>query len=447
MASPVVTPIAGIEPTLGETRWQLHATTLSETLAQLSRIWGGLARDSAEADPADELAASILEDPLLSSRAALPGDLRVRTRTSVLTLVVVAPTPETQQRALATVGALASQHPSRAVIIAPMDPDGPSRFEANISAACQIPARMTSEVCTEEILLRVGGELAQHLSSTVAPLLIHDLPVVLWWPDDVPFESSVLRQLVASSDRLFVDSSSFRDTGVERMVGMARLLRAGTVVHDIAWMRLVLWRELLAGLFDHPLLRPELRTVNELRIDIARPSSVVRLSRAVLFIGWLAAMLDWRVATPLALGDDGSYRGVLRTGKRDIPVEIRPVSAPAGGSLRTAGSLVRAELDAGRARSVLRVRVTRQSDHLLGTADWNGAQVARRAARLEAFEEMPFLAEALDRTGHDRVFEAAVDRAVKLTAGLVPAPAPATDPTPAPGAPARGSASGATPRS
>ena len=138
---------------------------------------------------------------------------------------------------------------------------------------------------------------------------------------------------------------------------------------------------------------------------------------------------------------------MLRTGKRDIPVEIRPVSAPAGGSLRTAGSLVRAELDAGRARSVLRVRVTRQSDHLLGTADWNGAQVARRAARLEAFEEMPFLAEALDRTGHDRVFEAAVDRAVKLTAGLVPAPAPATDPTPAPGAPARGSASGATPRS
>ena len=35
--------------------------------------------------------------------------------------------------------------------------------------------------------IKAGGELAQHLSSTVAPLLIHDLPVVLWWPDDVPF--------------------------------------------------------------------------------------------------------------------------------------------------------------------------------------------------------------------------------------------------------------------
>lgn len=426
MAPPVGIPIAGTQATTGETRWQLHATSLSETLAQLSRIWGGLARDSVAAEASDELAALVLEDSLLSPGAIEQGELRVRTRTSVLTLVVVAPTPETQERALATVGALASQHPSRAVILAPMDPDGPSRFEANIYAACQIPVRMTSEVCTEEILLRVGGELAQHLSSTVAPLLIHDLPVVLWWPDDVPFESAILRQLVASSDRLFVDSSNFRGSGVERLAGMARTLRGGVVVHDIAWMRLVLWRELFAGLFDHPLLQPELRTISGVRIDIACPGSVVRLNRGALFIGWLAAMLDWRVTTPLELGEDGIYRGLLRAGKRDIPVEIRPIIAAAGGSLRTAGSLVRAEVEAGRARSALRVRVTRQSDHLLGTADWNGAQVARRAARLEAFEEMPFLAEALDRTGHDRVFERAVDRAVKLTAALVPAGEPPT---------------------
>ena len=109
-----------------------------------------------------------------------------------------------------------------------------------------------------------------------------------------------------------------------------------------------------------------------------------------------------------------SGAAAMRSGKREIPVEFRPVSTTIDGPVRAAGSLVRVELEAGRARSALRVRVTRQSDHLLGTADWNGAQVARRAARLEAFDEMPFLAEALDRTGHDRVFERALDRAVRL---------------------------------
>ncbi len=412
MAPPVtVQSASALQVGSGDTRWHVRASSLSETIGQLSRIWGTLARQSLT----DEMARAVHDDPRLAGSDRDPdAELRVRTRTSVLTLVVVAPTAEIQERATAAVAALASQHPSRAVIVAPMDPDGPSSFDAHIYAACQVPDRMTSEVCTEEILLRVGGELAQHVASTIAPLLIHDLPVVLWWPDDVPFDSSVLRELVAVADRLFVDSGTFRGDGVERLTGMARCLRSGVVVHDIAWMRLLAWRELLAGLFDHPLLRPELRSIGAVRIDIARPGTQVRLTRAALFTGWIAAMLDWQVATPVSQVTDGVWRGALRSGRREIPVEFRPVSAAIDGPVRAAGSLVRAELEAGRARTALRVRVTRQSDHLLGTADWNGAQVARRAARLEAFDEMPFLAEALDRSGHDRVFERALDRAVRL---------------------------------
>ena len=110
----------------------------------------------------------------------------------------------------------------------------------------------------------------------------------------------------------------------------------------------------------------------------------------------------------------------MRSGRREIPIEFRPVAANIDGPVRGVGSLVRVDLEAVKPRSSMRVRITRQSDHLLATADWNGAQVARRPARLEAFDETPFLGEALDRTGHDRVFEAAVDRAVKLTAALVP---------------------------
>jgi hypothetical protein len=146
---------------------------------------------------------------------------------------------------------------------------------------------------------------------------------------------------------------------------------------------------------------------------------VARLARAALFSGWLASALDWQVVTPMHLDDDGQYRGSMRSGRREIPVEFRAVKAAADGPVRGAGSLVRVELDAGGPRTPLRVRVTRQADHLLGSADWRGAQVARRAARLEAFDEVPFLAEALDRTGtgHDRVFEGALGKAVKLMTG------------------------------
>jgi glucose-6-phosphate dehydrogenase assembly protein OpcA len=412
-------------------RWQVRTTSIAETLQELSRIWGVVAQRVATA-PSERARAHHRGDRrvaahLAEAEAAEAGSLKVRTRTSVLTLVVVADTEETRARATAAVTALAGRHPSRAIILAPGDPDGPATFEARIDAACQVPPRGTTEICTEEIVLRLGGELAQHLASTIAPLTIHDLPAVLWWPDDAPFGSSVFVDLAEECDRVLVDSGGFRGDGAARLVGMADAVAEGHVVHDIAWMRLELWRQLLAGLFDHPLLQPELRRLTSVRVDIARPGSVTSVTRAALFVGWLAAMLDWQVEQPLQEDAAGSYAGIMRSGRRQIPVELRPVGATIDGPVRGVGSLVRVDLEASRVRTLLRVRVTRQSDHLLGTADWNGAPVAHRPAPLDPFDETPFLAEALDRTGHDPVFELALERSVRLTAGLVP-PTPGKGP-------------------
>jgi len=423
--NPATEPIDGISGPGGETRWRIRTGSIAETVQELSRIWGAVAQagpssQSGGTDAGESTTARRRGDPRLAPHMPDAASVRIRTRTSVLTLIVVASVEEVRARAMGAVTALAARHPSRAVILTPSDPDGPATFEAHINAACQIPERGSSEVCTEEIVLRVGGELAQHLSSTVAPLIIHDLPAVLWWPDDAPFGSPVFEELAAECDRILVDSGGFRGEGIARLEAMAQATRQGKVINDIAWMRLELWRELVAGLFDHPLLQPELRRLTSVRIDLARPGSVTRLTRAALFVGWLAAMLDWQVVRPIGLGPDGIYRGVMRSGRREIPIEFRPVAANIDGPVRGVGSLVRVDLEAVKPRSSMRVRITRQSDHLLATADWNGAQVARRPARLEAFDETPFLGEALDRTGHDRVFEAAVDRAVKLTAALVP---------------------------
>jgi glucose-6-phosphate dehydrogenase assembly protein OpcA len=321
---------------------------------------------------------------------------------------------------MSTVAALSVRHPSRAIIVSPGDPDGPSSFDAHIYAACQLAGGGTTEICTEEILIKTGGELSQHLSTAVAPLLIHDLPVVLWWPDDVPFGAPQFNGLADECDRLLVDCGQFRGDGAARLAGMRRAVRAGLVVHDIGWMRAMLWRELLAAIFDHPLLTPELASISRVRIDVARPGKQMRLARAITFVGWMAGMLDWNVERPLELDGD-VYRGSLRSGRREIEVELRPVSTMLDGTVRTAGSLVRVDVTATHPTATTRVRVTRQADHLLATADWNGAQVARQVARLDVFDEMPFLAEALDRSGHDKWFERSLDRSVEMVSSLVEA--------------------------
>jgi glucose-6-phosphate dehydrogenase assembly protein OpcA len=222
---------------------------------------------------------------------------------------------------------------------------------------------------------------------------------------------------VQVADRLLVDSGGFAEDGHARLAGLASVAAGGTILCDIGWLRLNLWRELVAGLFDHPLLTPELDHIVSLRIDFARPGSAIRLSKAAYLCGWLAGRLGWEVARALSRDDDDVLHGSYKRGRREIKVELRPTRAGLDGAPHTAGSLLRVELEADRPRTTLRARVTRQQDHLLATADWNGAQVARRAGRLEPFEETPYIAEALEQPGLDRVFERSLVRAVRLLSG------------------------------
>lgn len=400
-------------------RWHVRANSISDCVDKLTEVWNEAAAEATAANGDAETSDEARADPRLAGHMPSPASVRVRMRTSVLTLVVLAPRPEISERALAAINALHQRHPSRAIVVSPGDFDGPAHMDAHIYAECKLNHRSGSEMCTEQILIKTGGELSQHLARVVTPLLIHDLPVVLWWPDDPPFGTRQFTEVVGTADRLLVDSGSFNEDGGKRLAGLATVVANGTSVTDIGWLRLNLWRELLAAMFDHPLLLQELDHIRNVRIDVARPTSTLRVSKAAFYLGWLASRLGWEVARPLARsgGDEEYLHGAFRKGKRDIEVELRPVRTTLDGAQRAAGSLVRVDIEAARPRSTVRARITRQQDHLLATADWNGAQVSRRAGRLEPFDETPFIAEALDSPGLDRIFEAALIRAVRLVSG------------------------------
>ena len=104
-----------------------------------------------------------------------------------------------------------TRHPSRAIVLV-ADPESPSEaLDARISTHCHPSVDGGEErVCYEEVVLGVHGEVAEHLDGIVAPLLIHDLPIHVWWPGHPPFGDAVFDQLVELGDRLIVDSSRLR---------------------------------------------------------------------------------------------------------------------------------------------------------------------------------------------------------------------------------------------
>ena len=152
-----------------------------------------------------------------------PGSGPGVTGTPPAPAVVVAWSPELGQRAASTISMLTGRHPSRTLILVPTDPDGPGWLRAQVRAYCMVPRPGTPATCAEQIYATAGGATGRHLGAIVAPLLVHDLPVTIWWPGEPPFDTLLARDLIGMADRLVVDGSSWAGDGLDRLRALASL--------------------------------------------------------------------------------------------------------------------------------------------------------------------------------------------------------------------------------
>jgi glucose-6-phosphate dehydrogenase assembly protein OpcA len=202
--------------------------------------------------------------------------VRTASRTSVLTLVVVAGSDEQATEASRIMGALGGHHPARVVVVRTR----PEAADAGVDASVTVyGAEVGSHaVSFEEIALDVRASGCEHLDSIIEPFTLSDLPLVIWYPSTLPEVSDCLLPV---ANAVVVDS---RDTGaIETWAGLIDLARRRTAV-DLSWERLAPWRELLAGLFDSPLYRPFAGAVSSIEVH-------GKAGPRQLLAGWLLSRL------------------------------------------------------------------------------------------------------------------------------------------------------------
>jgi glucose-6-phosphate dehydrogenase assembly protein OpcA len=196
-------------------------------------------------------------------------------RTSVMTLVVVAGDEEEAMRASRAMGALGAHHPARMVVLRLF----PDALESGVDARLAVYSSAGGgyPVTFEEIALTVRSAGCQHLDSIIEPFTLSDLPVVVWYPGALPDASDCLLPV---ADAVVVDS---REAGAAAFPRLLELARRQVLV-DLSWERLVPWRELLSGLFDGAVYRPFVFGVSSIEVA-GKPGP-----RAVL-AGWLISRL------------------------------------------------------------------------------------------------------------------------------------------------------------
>jgi glucose-6-phosphate dehydrogenase assembly protein OpcA len=164
----------------------------------------------------------------------------------------------------------------------------------------------------ERVEIDIGPEHLSRLDTIVDPVLVSELPKLLWSPHG---HEEAVQAVLPLMDVILLDSDDDHD-GDHGLARGAELLKSAYVV-DLAWLRTTPWRERLAASFDPPERLAALERLTEVCVR-HRPGSG---ASAALLAGWLASRLRWQAA-PLQSSNGAGRRGTaLRTGSGE-PDEI-----------------------------------------------------------------------------------------------------------------------------
>lgn len=334
-------------------------------------------------------------------------------RACVLNLVVYAEGAQARAEVEDLLGSVFERHPCRAIVLAAERGAAEARLEAFVSTRCQLSARGSKRICGEQITIEAAGSAVETASTAVAPLLVPDVPVFLWWKDIPHYEDKLFTRLAGMADRIVIDSASF-DEPYEDLLRLSRLLQGGRLrLSDLNWGRLTSWRSLVAGFWDVSDYRASLEQITKVVIEYDPPdhSRAQVAPKAMLALGWMAACLGWDAAGDGAALAEGRARFSLRDGGgREIEAVLAATEDAAGrDGWLTSLTISTATGDEFRAELLHGERKLKTGARLKGA----GHEVGR-VLGYEARTEGQRLSGELDILDKDDVYEKAVASAARM---------------------------------
>ncbi|HEY7934264.1 MAG TPA: glucose-6-phosphate dehydrogenase assembly protein OpcA [Solirubrobacteraceae bacterium] len=205
-------------------------------------------------------------------------------------------------------------HASRLVVLS-YDPKR-ERLDARATVASEgEPSPGQLALMRETVIVEIGAPHLDDLVTIVDPLVVSDLPTLLWSPHGHPEAVQTLLSLAQAVLLDSIDEPVWSDA-VER----AEELSQQAYVVDLAWLRSMPWRERIASTFNPQQMRTELAQIRTLSVR-HHPESTVA---GVLLVGWLASRLGWHTQPLQANGH--TLQGIAHADRQQVTLRLE--SAP-----------------------------------------------------------------------------------------------------------------------
>jgi hypothetical protein len=331
-----------------------------------------------------------------------------------LNLVVHTASPREAEQVATQLEQLGPPFPARTIILLARPHLKRAGLDAWVDARVRSLPGSDHRMWIERVAIAARGPAAEHLPSTVDPLLDNELPDFLWWPDDPPFGTSRFVRLLDLVDRLIVDSAGFSNPA-GAFGELARLAGPGGVaVSDWSWGRASPWHELVAEVFDPPDGPARLSKVEQIDIayQVQRWAGSSGFGAGLLTLGWLGGRLGWSIPQPPDQLGLGAFRWHVRAGTRHIEVTLRPqaASGPFDG-------LHRIVIAVGGDHPVRRT-TARRDQYLAATDDHASGANPTQLLRAPTPTDKDLLLESLEQVGRDRPYDDALAAAARRCTGL-----------------------------
>ncbi|MCP4038190.1 MAG: glucose-6-phosphate dehydrogenase assembly protein OpcA, partial [bacterium] len=251
-------------------------------------------------EPAEPIELRQVEQELLALRHGAKcstdeacADDQPITRACMSNLIVYCDTPEEADTLPEQFALMARHHPARIIVLVGHEPGTPPESMVRVQAGLtQLGKRR--QVSSEQIRIHASSDDHNRLASAARPLLIGDLPTALWWNSNEPPARAgpLFDELQEMAGSVVYDSRGWRDPrgGLIATANWVLGNQRCSLVADLAWMRLRLWRRFFGEALAPHVLPGALQRIELLTLEHGPHA----LALACLFIGWLAHALGWR---------------------------------------------------------------------------------------------------------------------------------------------------------
>lgn len=195
---------------------------------------------------------------------------------------------------------------------------GRQRLDARASIASDSdPAPGELALLRETVIVKLGERHLDDLATIADPLVVTDMPTLLWAPHGHYEE---IGELLSLAQAMLIDSVTVPTW--REAIDQATALAEKLYVVDLAWLRSTPWRERMAASFDGQRLRPELYELAAVTVR-HHPDSTVA---GMLFLGWLASRLGWALEHAEIAhepGEKGLLTDTAKANGREIALRLQ----------------------------------------------------------------------------------------------------------------------------